>query len=247
MKITIISVLLVLASGLSAQTYWDIELQAGTNAALSHKPVLSRIDYSGRTYQPSWRVGLTAVMSGRKSKSSLLLGADIINDRLAFNDYEVGGVNDAFFMGDILSVGSGRRGEFQINETQLRVLIGHRINLNPVSLEYGFAISGRLFGGQQFDFVQTTASWVDPITGLPLILEEPLVSSGTAEVPKNELNRNAYTALVLATGYRVTERLAVRLEAELGLVLRRDVLENRYRQQRLRLGLVAAYALYSDK
>lgn len=231
--------------GLPNQTIWNLELQAGTSFALSRKPVLKRIDFSGRTFRPGWRLGAAAILSGRISKSALVMGLDLINDRVDLNDYAPLRPRTNEVTGEAFA--SPRIGTLRINETQLRGLIGHRIDINPVTLQYGLSFSAYVGGGRRYDFVQTTTSFTDPITGQPIPLDEPLVSSGSSDVPKSELNRGAYGGLLIAVGYSVTPRLNILLDFEQGLVFRNGAkLDNRYKQEHIRLGIVAAYRFFND-
>lgn len=228
------------------QTIWHLELQAGTNFALSRKPVLERIDFTDRTLQLGWRLGAAAIMGGRISKSSLVMGLDLLNDRVDLNGYAPLKPRINEDTGEVFP--SPRIGTLRVNETQLRGLIGHRIDINPVTLQYGLGFSAYVGGGRRFDFVQTTLSFTDPITGQPIPLEEPLISSGNSEVPKAELNKSAYGGLIMAVGYAITPRLNILLDTELGLVFRNGTnLDNRYKQDHFRLGIVAAYSFYSSK
>lgn len=233
-------------SSVSGQSVFGLELRAGTNLTLNHRPVFERIDFDNRTLQPGWRAGLTGVLGGELSRSSLVFSLDFINDRITLNGYR----QQRFAVADtdvVPDLANRREGKFTVNENQIRGLLAHRIELAAFRVEYGFSISGFVGGRQRYDFTQTTVSWSDPVSGLPIVFEEPLISTGSVKVPNAELGRAAYGAFVFGGGYRITDQLSLSLEMEFGLTFRdRTKIDNRYKQKRSRLGLVVAYRFFND-
>ena len=231
------------SQGTYRSTVWGAELTAGSNFALGYNPVLSRISVSGRTLLPGWRTGILGTMAGQQSKSVLLLGLDVFRDRADLLDYreETRELFDAF-TGPDDNASRFREGTLMVRETQLRGMVAHRIAINKLDLQYGLSVSGRVGGEQTYDFQQTTTAWIDPITGGRIVFGEPLVSNGSLVLPEDQLNSNTYLGLLLGGGYRITPRLGVRLEWELGVHLRNGAfISNRYKQYHQRLGLFLSY------
>lgn len=256
MKYFLLLLGLAISCGLFAQTltdgyrstHWSVELSGGANFAVNHNPVLDRISTDGRNLLPGMRGGLAGVMSGELSKSSLMVGVDIIQDRVDLLDYREEPLDVARQFG--IAVGSNgrvREGTLRVRETQLRVRVQHRVAIKKFDVEYGLLVSGRIGGDQRYDFQQTTTDWVDPITGQLLAFDEPLMSNGSYIIPEEQLNSNTYGGFLLGGGYRITPRLGVRVEWELGVNLRNGIfIENRYKQYHERLGISLSYGLFGE-
>jgi len=254
MKVSGLLVFMLFACTLNGQSspgayrsvIWGVELSAGSNFALGYNPILSRETTGGRTLLPGWRAGVSGTMAGRQSRSVLLLGLDVFRDRTDLLSYR----QETRFFFDAEPDGNDirfREGTLRIRETQLRVMIAHRITLNKFDVQYGLSASGRVGGEQVYDFQQTTTAWLDPVTGGRIAFEEPLVSNGRFVVPEKVLNDNTYLGLLLGGGYNLTPRLGVRLEWELGVHLRNgSQISNRYKQYHQRLGLFLNYGLFGE-
>ena len=231
-------------------TIWGLEVNGGLNLAVSHQPIFRAISLESRTLQPGWRAGLAVVMDGARSASSLLVGVDVLHDRVALNGYREENLSalNFFAPSPTNEVLRFREGTYTVAETQLRGRVVHRIRVKPITLSYGLAVSGRVGGGQRFDFTQTTLAWIDPASGRLLNFTVPLMSEGQHNVPASVLNEQTYGALLFGVGYRPTAALLINLEAEVGVHVRdRDRLRSRYRRQHLRVGLTAAYRLIGEK
>lgn len=246
--------LLLLLSGTpaSAQNYpvervaplFRLEVLAGANLAINRKPRPSRISSQGAQLLPGYRLGLAGNLSLSNSRTSLLFSLDFIQDRMVVTNYTKNSSN---------SLNGGpladrfRTGELDINETHLRGAFGVRIDWKKISLISAFSVSGFVGGGQTYAFEQRTSSVIDPFTGLIITLAEPLVSSGSVEYPTEALRRNTYGALVVAPAYRLTPRLSLSLELELGVQLGGGVsLSEEYKQHNARLGLVVGYRIFGQ-
>lgn len=229
-------------------TIWAVELTAGSNFALGYKPLLNRIAVNDRTPLPGWRAGIQATMAGRQSRSILLMGVDVFRDETDLLGYRHTAQSlSGFFPTVDATETRNREGTLAVRETQLRVILAHRITIRKFDVQYGLSVSGRIGGEQTYDFQQTTTSWLDPVTGGRIVFAEPLVSNGSRTFPEDQLNRNTYLGLTLGGGYLITPRLGVRIEWERGLHLRNgSFISNRYKQSHQRLGLYLSYRLFGE-
>lgn len=222
----------------------SLEASAGVNYAIMRSPRPDRITNSGLQLLPGYRVGITGTQHLGYSRTKLLLGFDLINDRGVLRDYTKTSINGFF---SEVAAGRIRTGELMIDETHLRGNLGVRIDWEKVALISSFSVSGVVSGGQVFDFIQTTTAISDPVTGITIQLDEPLVSSGSIAYPESELRQNTYGALLLAGGYRISDRFTVWLELELGVQMGSGFsLDREYKQHNARLGLVAGYRIFGQ-
>lgn len=229
-------------------TLWGSELTAGSNFALGYNPVLSRTSVGGRTLLPGWRAGIQGTMAGRQSRSVLLFGLEVFRDRTDLLEYREGNLDFFNAPGPMDDAGIRfREGTLTVRETHLRGMIAHRITIRKFDVQYGLSVSGRLGGEQVYDFQQTTTAWLDPVTGGQIEFEQPLLSNGRYIIPEKQLNENTYLGLLLGGGYRITPRLGIRLEWELGVHLRnRSFISNRFKQYHQRLGFFLSYGLFGE-
>ncbi len=249
MRNLFVSTLLLLSLPLLAQsegrhgtaTTFSLDGTVGMNYALSRKPRPDRISSQGVALQTGLRAGLAGNLHLSYSRTSLILGFDLIQDRVIVNNYTKQSNSNLLFEPEPLRI---RTGELAVNETQLRGHLGVRIDWEKVALISSFSVSGMVSGGQTFDFVQTTRGFADPFTGNTIFLDEPLVASGSVDYPTQALRENTYGALLLAGGYRLSPRFTLWLELELGLQVGRSISSDReYRQFNSRIGLMAGYRL----
>lgn len=221
-----------------------LEISGGVNYAIIRNPKPDRITYSGLQLLPGYRVGITGTQHLGYSRTKLLLGFDLLKDRTVLQNYTKTSVDNFF---PVAGTSRVRAGELMIDETHLRGNLGVRIDWEKVAMISSFSVSGVVSGSQVFDFVQTTTAVSDPFTGITIQLDEPLVSSGSIAYPESELRQNTYGALLLAGGYRVSDRFTILLELELGVQLCSGFSPDReYKQRNARLGLVAGYRIFGQ-
>jgi len=222
-----------------------LEVAGGLNL-VARRSILTRFTTrAGVSTLPGLQLRINAVFSP-ESRTNFVLGAGFVWDRGTITGYQKTVEVTNFAPNAVVTNTPTRErlGEVSINERWFRGHAGVRFMIGK-SLQglVGFQVSGLLSGTQIYTYTQTTTAFFEPVTQRIVLLDQPLVSTGSREFIGGV--QGSYGGALFGLSYPVTERLRSSVAFDHGWHFLNGADGPEWRQRRSRLEIGLTYHLVS--